>query len=573
YIEEGVVFNEITAAMEPQAVQWQWRTDLPASERVSFGNALYGSVNPHPLPQITFPLHMRGWYAIYLVGNPQAGPIRIRLSGDERADQISSRYPYEEVFWAWRNMDRQHLVLKQGHDYRGNIPAHLDYVKFVPLTAEQVAGLESSFGLERDKLVAGYYEPYSWAFYENIQETIQHREPLAAFAEAGIGLLDMQIGRFGMKVVYESRVTDHLIYSTIGDPVPGDPQPTTNNVGRMQQYTNTLETCLRYAKDYGFPIHANFGASNCYPGTPLQGEITKQHPDWLRGSTLRFELPEVREYVFGIWRETLDIGAPGISIDFCRYPETIDSATTCTDFLRSLRQLADEYGPSRGGHIPILIRFPATGVRLSEYFDYETWCQERLVDYLCPSNIQGRHLHFDIAPYKQAVLGTQCKLLPCVDGLYWGQARPGPFLWRIKQLYDAGADGIYIYQADACVLDRPGDRRLVRMLSSSDAVNRWWQNDAELRPLCSKGIYLNYPDGVYHPYERLRIWLEGIPMGEVEMLLDGQLISRYDTPPYTLGTEEYASDNVIPPGEHELLVRAKDGDGWLEERFTIRGEP
>ena len=66
---------------------------------------------------------------------------------------------------------------------------------------------------------------------------------------------------------------------------------------------------------------------------------------------------------------------------------------------------------------------------------------------------------------------------------------PGPYLWRVKKLYDAGADGLYVHQADARVL----------------------------------------------------------------------------------GSEEYDSDGVIPPGKHTLLVRAKDGDGWLEQTFTIVG--
>jgi hypothetical protein len=60
-------------------------------------------------------------------------------------------------------------------------------------------------------------------------------------------------------------------------------------------------------------------------------------------------------------------------------------------------------------------------------------------------------------------------------------------------------------------------------------------------------------------------------MGEVEMILDGNLVSRFTGPPYVLGSEEYESDQVIPVGEHELLVRARDGDGWLEQRFTVRG--
>ncbi|MCX6375742.1 MAG: hypothetical protein NTU88_06875, partial [Armatimonadetes bacterium] len=346
-----------------------------------------------------------------------------------------------------------------------------------------------------------------------------------------------------------------------------------DNVGRMQQYTNTLDAELRYCRELGLTPHANFGATNCYPDTPLQGDITKQHPDWRTGHALRYDVPEVREYILSLCREALEIGAPGISIDFCRYPDGVDKAETATEFMRSLRKLADEFGRTTGKHVPILVRFPAKGVRKWQCFDYKTWAREGLVDYLCPSNLQGRHHHFDIKPYIEAVKGTKCKLTPCVDGLSWGLTVPGMFLQRAKQLYDAGVDGVYLYQADALVLGNMTDRRCVRLLGSSEAVRRWWEADRQERPKHSKGIYIKPPTdrGVYNAWERLRVWPEGIPFGSLEMYLDGKLISRYDGPPYVLGTEEYESDGVIPPGEHTLLIRARDGDGWLEQKSTVRG--
>jgi hypothetical protein len=521
-----------------------------------------------PLPQLTYPLDLRGQYAIFVCSTPGAGSMGLRLSGDERVDLLASPRPSQEVLWRWCPLDRQHLVLKQRHTYQGYADASIGYVKLVPLTPELVKKLDAPFQGRRDKTVAGYFEPYSWAFNENVQSTLQHREPLTAYKEAGIDLVDAQVGRFGMKVVYESRKTDQLIYSTIGDPIDGK-VPHTDNVGRMQQYTNTLDAEIRYCRELGLMCHANFGATNCYPGTPLQGDFSKQHPDWMNGHALRYDVPEVREYMLSLVGEALEIGAPGISIDFCRYPDGVDKAETATEFMRSLRKLADEHGK----HIPILVRFPATGVRKWECFDYKTWAREGLVDYLCPSNIQGRHMSFDIKPYAGAVKGTKCKLTPVVDGISWGPVMPGPYLWRVKQIYDSGADGVYIYQADDRVVYSALDRRSVRLLGSSEAVRRWWENDRGERPNCSKGIYITRPmdGGAYSGYERLRVWLEGVPLGEVQMFLDGKLINKYDGPPYTLGTEEYESDNVIPPGEHQLLIRAKDGSGWLEQRFAIKG--
>lgn len=562
-----------SADPQPKDGKWSWRTGQSPAAGYSLGNGLYGFIDANrSLPQLTYPLDLKGPYAVFVATAPGSG-MRMRFTGDERTDTISSRRPFEETFWRWTRMDRQHLVLKQAHGYTGYTASQIDYIRFVPLTNEQVKELDAQFGAQTDKLVAGYFEPYSWAFYDNIQEPLQHREPLLAFREARIGLIDSQIGRFGMKVVYESRQTDPLYYSTIGDPEPDNPNPQTNNVGRMQQYTNTLDAELRYARELGLNMHANFGASNCYPGTPLQGDFSKQHPDWMRGACLRYEVPEVRQYVLSLYREALEIGAPGISIDFCRYPGTIDSTETCTTMLRELRQLADEAGQIQGRRIPILVRFPGAGVERCEFFDYSAWVKQNLVDHLCPSDIQGRFHHIDMAPYLETVRGSSCKLLPVIDGLTWGPQMPGFFLWRVASLYKMGIEGVYVYQADARVLNWPGDRRCMRLISSSQAVQRWWDEDQRLRPARSKGVYLSKPEygPPYHKYERLRVWLEGLPMGELEMYLDGQLATRTDGPPYTLGKEDYSSDDVIPAGDHELRVRVKDGEGWFEQTFRIQG--
>jgi len=578
YIEDWsqvIQKDAISTEREPAGRQWSWRTDLDATEGVTLGNELYGnSPADSRLPQLSYPLDLTGQHAIFVCTSPDKGGILLRLTGDERLDPLSSRLPGEEVLWRWRAMDRQHLVLKQPHSYKGYMAAHLDYVKVVPLAPEIVAGLDAQFGEEPDRIVAGYWEPYSWAFSDDVLETLQHRAQLTAFREARIGIVDTQLGRFGMKSVYETRETDQLLYSTIGDPVAGDAQPRTDNVGRMQQFTNTLNATVTYARELGLIAHANFGASNCYPGSPLQGDFSRAHPEWMRGSALRFDVPEVQQYALSLYREALEIGAPGISIDFCRYPETIDAADTANTFLKDLRQLADEFGAQRGRHIPILVRFPGTGVRWAEFFDYTAWLREKWVDYLCPSNIQGRHLHIDPAPYLEAAKGAGGMVLPSVDALEWGLDMPGPFLWRMAQLYAAGVPGIHVYQADGRVLGRPGDRRCMRMLANSRAVRRFWEEDDRTRPRHSKGIYLSrpaHPGEEYNRWERLRVWVEGLPMGPLEMDLGGRRVTQVEGPPYLLGAEDYASDAVIPAGEHELRVRVKDGEGWFEQVFTIKG--
>jgi hypothetical protein len=60
-------------------------------------------------------------------------------------------------------------------------------------------------------------------------------------------------------------------------------------------------------------------------------------------------------------------------------------------------------------------------------------------------------------------------------------------------------------------------------------------------------------------------------MGPMELYLDGKLVYRCEGPPYLLGTEEYESDGIIATGPHTLRIRARDGEGWLEQTFQING--
>jgi len=577
-----VCLEDWSRVVQPRAVvkdteqpgKWTFRTGMPADSGASQGNALYGKKGDNPLPQLTYPLNLRGWYAVYVCGVPGAGGLQIRLSGDERTDPAGGGHLGEESLWKWRRMDHQHVVLKQSHNYNGYQPAHIDYVRLVPLTPQMVRTLEAPYAGKRDKVVGAYFEPYSWAFVENIQETLQHKQPIAGFAEAGVTITDAQLGRFGAKNVSETRLADQLLHSTIGDPIDGV-IPETENVGQMQQYTNTLDAEVRYAHESGMKLHASFGAGACYTDSPLESDFAKAHHDWIRGEALQFSVPQVRAYALGLVREAIEMGADGISLDYCRYPECVDSAMICTTFMRELRRTVDSAGRARGlKHVPILVRFPAKGVRLWECFDYKTWAHEGLVDYLCPSNIQGRHHGFDIRPYVQAAKGTKTRVLGCLEAIRWGWELPGPYLWRAKQVYDQGADGAYIYQADMRILGSNDDRRTISMLGSSEAVNRYWKEDALQRPQCSKDIYLNHPEAggdKFYWYERVRPWVEGMPLGEMEIYLDGKLTNRYQGPPYVVGSEEYTADKLITPGEHELRIRVKDSDGWFEKTFTVKG--
>jgi hypothetical protein len=200
-------------------------------------------------------------------------------------------------------------------------------------------------------------------------------------------------------------------------------------------------------------------------------------------------------------------------------------------------------------------------------------CSEAQVRNLCPSNIQARHLNFDVTPYVKEVKGTGIKLCPVVDALAWGLSRPGEFLQRVRILYRAGTDGIYIYQCDAAVQGDESSREMIRICGSTDALERFFNTESLETPLRSKDIYLKPPTegSTYNRWERVRIWVDGLQSPELQVWLDGKLTNTFDKPPYWVGTEEYDSDTLLA-GRHTLKIRARDGKELLEKTFEITGE-
>jgi hypothetical protein len=180
-------------------------------------------------------------------------------------------------------------------------------------------------------------------------------------------------------------------------------------------------------------------------------------------------------------------------------------------------------------------------------------------------------MNFDLAEYLAAVKGTKTTLLPAVDGLEWGLPLPGMMFHRILKQYEEGAGGVYVYQCDAPVLGSPETRRFISLIGSLEALRGWRERERAAQPRYSKGIYITPPheQGTYRPWGRLRVWTEGLAPGEVELLVDGKTVNRYQSPPYVLTSEQRSDDSAIPPGKHVLQVRARDGLGWLEQEFQV----
>ena len=135
--------------------------------------------------------------------------------------------------------------------------------------------------------------------------------------------------------------------------------------------------------------------------------------------------------------------------------------------------------------------------------DYATWCREGLVDYICPSYYNDRLLHFPLDDYLAAVRGTDTRLVPWVG--FVELPMPGMWLARVRDCYEQGVDGIYLYQMEGLVCDDPPNRRYASVVHSANWVRQWHRREQKEQSRYSKRIYVKPASrGKYRDRERLR---------------------------------------------------------------------
>jgi hypothetical protein len=493
---------------------------------------------------------LSGYYAIYLqVPQMGYGEIELRLTNDDYSQRFSALDGYE-YFWKIAKLDDTHLVIQQPYRTLFTVGdaliARLRYVKLVRVEPADYARYAQDRTEKHDRLVAGYFEPYSWAFREYVANNTKFFEALAAYKEAGVDLVDAQAGRGGARPMFPTNIEEPLLGQTVGDGAPGSRSaPTSLGTGRMVRLADITHAVTLAGKAFSIATGVNFGAANNYHGGPLEGEFSRQHPEcFLDTYYLNYGVPQARDALMNLYRSVLQKGAEMVSVDFCRYPHCVRVPEDAHIFLRELRALADEFStPAR--RVKTLVRFPVPGTKGTAVgnsrFRPEVWVQERLVDYLVPSDFGGMP-YYDVTPYVALVRGTETKCLPCLDGGTGGPPFPGEVLRQANEFYEQGADGIYIYQSDAHIVGSMTSalqvhHAVLRTLGNTRLVQAWLAREEAEREKYSTDVYLHFP-APYQSYRAL-FWVEGMRPSQVDMYVNDQLANTATAVPYMLGKQGY----------------------------------
>jgi hypothetical protein len=557
-----------------QGAGWVWlRPENPHQP-----GQLQANPSPFRLNPLTFRPKIKGKFAIFVsVPYKEYSAIELRLS-DEMYNQKFDAVDPRERFWKAASMDlSRNVVIAQSDLAINRGLTGLEYIRFVPLKEQEIKEYKRFEKFPRDKYVGAHTEVYSWAGYESIVENTQFAQPVLAFKDSRIDWVDVQMGRLGQRLCYPSALEEPMIEASNYETGPGTQVIKNFGSSLMITSADAWKGVKTFSKAFNVPVAASFGAGVAAKNSVFRGTWADAHPEYIKDDVWpQYKHKEVRDQLLAMYQELLERGARRLGLDFCRYPWVIDSPELPTIFLQELRQLADQYaGP--GQRIPILVRFPVPEVKGENgYFDPTPWVEQKLVDIIVPSGVKGNAFHFDSKPYIELTRGTGVKCLPYIDPTKRGLPWPTQALQRIHQVYEDGADGVFIYQTGPLVVgfmssNSAIDRRIVANIGSSQAVEEMLEDYEKQIDTFSRGIYIHFP----WPYNgfRVRIWVEGFKPDILEVYMDDNLTNRFVGDQdvfYRMGEDGYQNNYEVTGEPVTVKVRAKHENQWFTAERTFK---
>jgi hypothetical protein len=242
-----------------------------------------------------------------------------------------------------------------------------------------------------------------------------------------------------------------------------------------------LSATVRRAHEAGLEVFWSHRINDTHDSVPDYDHLLcmwkRQHPEFLMGdpgdtkkfpqsspryfwSTLDFEKPEVRDYLFRITEEVCRrYDVDGVEIDYFRYPmffrpnldgkpATKTQLDILSAFQRSIRRMAEREGARRRRPILVAVRVPMSVVTCRNVgIDIERWLREDLVDVMSLGNGDV----WPNAPAEQMVkLGHRfdVPVYPCLKWSGYGPATIEAFRVAAANAWRTGADGIYFFNID-----------------------------------------------------------------------------------------------------------------------------
>lgn len=502
---EAVVLADFSKAEPASALitgrreKGKWKL-LPFSTAGMEGRALscYAGTGA---PKITVPLAARGWHAIYL------GMSTVSTGFKEAKNGLRAKLSDEAVFKNMANNlallpDRRDVIQEQFvtvADLSGQsldiapqfaLPATVCYVKLVPLRAEEVTAWSARHAPEQrtTRTSIATFDGHSWIWPYRPQTADDLRANFRGFEDSDVGKWWFQV--LGADLVcYPSKVGHLPGEGTVDFSSGAHATFVRTTEGLFKKGINPLQVAREAARAQGAEFHvmvrpAGWKAAIPYEET-FNSKFYEAHPEWRcvdRDGTptmhMSYAVPEVRQQVLAIFRETLDVQPEGVGLLFNRgmpmilWEEAFNArfqklhhadartvpeddprilalrATIMTEFITEIRTLLDDTARTQGRTVRYKISLGTFSTEADNRkfgFDLPLWIERGLVDDLGVAWF-AHHTSFtqpDMAYYSRLTKGTKVGVYPFV--ISWKSGQPEELCKKVTDFYQAGASGIAIW--------------------------------------------------------------------------------------------------------------------------------
>ena len=421
------------SALSPTVKKHCWL--LLDYEAEGFAGTMLGADELTDAPEVTLPLGVTGWHEIHVgFWNPnlhyvRGTVIKLKLTGDACFSRIHHRpekvcwlgMNLHEVVWEEEDLTGQDLVIAQRTQGR-RAPAHVAYVKLVPLSAERVEEIRQDRARTDTRKVICFNDGVSFLDGEGCTTAAQLLEQVELYRYSDVGTVFWAVN-YGEQTNYPSEVGRPVARAGDVFLTPGEKNESESLHTMLSKGTVPFEVAGKAVHEMGLQFHAQFRLA-ILTGDFMTGSFrsgfSAEHPEFRmvdRDGTplpkLSYAFPEVRQFMLTLIREIGAFDIDGVDLCFIRGPlfvgyeapvvadfknqygqdpREIDEADPrwlahkagyVTQFVREVKQVVDEIGAVRGRPIKLsAVSYWSESLNMYLGLDVRSWLQEDLLDFI-----------------------------------------------------------------------------------------------------------------------------------------------------------------------------------------------